>query len=325
MKTRYFTTWTLAALMILGLIAGCGGGGSSEGSVEYSGVTDPAQIDEFNAEEILVDLYTGGLSAEGLGSIGFGAVAGEGTGAALPWKVNGILQDAASALTASLDDGPVYAGAPLSMPPLSGCTGQMTASGSGPEQGQAGNFTVTRTFSNSRPWNELETACDEGVGTMSGRVRVTGYMDWTDPENPVIGGTLTMTFPSLTYTFGTSSISMGGSWVIDLDTMSFSFSYVVRDNSTGVTYRFDQCTLSVSGDSIDMSGTVYHPVHGWVDFSITMTVGLDDIPSSGTIQIWDDYLDDALLEMLTPPDYRITVTIIGDPGSPYEIYGSWAL
>ena len=111
------------------------------------------------------------------------------------------------------------------------------------------------------------------------------------------------------------------------------FWYVVRDNNSGVTYKMgdpaDKCYLLVTDngltEDIVMDGIVYNPDYGWVNFGMILTIdNFTDLPTEGTINVWDEEGSTALLTIPSPDpsyDYVLQLNIVGD--GQYLIYGNW--
>jgi len=328
---------SLGMVLVLGLmtavvVAGCGGGegGSSLAMIEYSGVTTPAILTDQNAEQIVLDAYEGGSVSEGLGGIGFGLVSESDNVTPVALRINGVLKDVLDNMDPGGAASGLFTGVTQSMTMPGDCTGNASMTVTVNES--TGSFSMTMTFSNYSDF------C--GDGTMSGTVVASGNMSMPDPNDPdtwEINGNMTMSLYSLTFSDSVESISVGGSWTIvtsvDQSTEEIYFWYVVRDNNTGVTYKMgdsgDQCHLlvtdNITTDDVVMDGVVYHPDHGWVNFSMDMTIdNFTDLPTSGTISVFDQAGSSAVLTVPSdhpPYDYMIDINIFG--GAQTHIDGYW--
>ena len=65
-----------------------------------------------------------------------------------------------------------------------------------------------------------------------------------------------------------------------------TMSMLITNNTTGRTYWLKDYLLNLSGDMLTISGTYYHPTHGYVVMStitpLTVT-GIDATPTSGEL------------------------------------------
>jgi len=213
---------------------------------------------------------------------------------------------------------------------MTGCSGRAQITATINES--TGAFSMAMTF------YSYDEYCSGEV--ISGAVAANGTMSMPDPNDPntwEMTGAINMNFYALTFEDASESISFGGSWTVtsvNSNTEQIDFWYIVRDNNSGATYKMgdaaDKCYLLITDngftDDILMDGVVYNPDYGWVYFGVDVTVdNFTDLPTSGTINVWDEQGSTALLTVpsSTPPyDYTITIDIVGS--APFDVDGYWS-
>jgi hypothetical protein len=322
----------LSVVLALGLmtavvVAGCGGGdsASSLAMVEYTGLTTPAVLTVSNAEEITLDAYEGGSASGGIGGISIGAVSSQENVVPAVLKLNDLLEDVVDPTDMTEN---IFAGLTDSVA-MTGCSGRSQITGTINET--SGAFTMSIAF--------YSYDADCSGETISGTVSASGTMDLNTYETTGFFetiGTVTMNFYTLTFADATDSISFGGSWTVtsvNADTEQIDFWYVVRDNNSGVSFKFGDpadkayllITNSGSTDDILMDGVFYNPDEGWVNFSVDLTIeDFTGLPTSGTVTILDEVGSSAVLTVpssTSPYDYTITIDIVGS--APFDVDGYW--
>ena len=263
------TCWFLAA---------CGGGsGSSESSAPaYFGSTNQAIVTASNARALSLDAYAG---AEFTTSISGAAkeIPGDEAQASVVPEIAGIL--ARSATTAvSAQKSSAKTAAVTTQTTVNGYSGYYTLT---VQQNQSGAASGTITFSN---YKETSTAV-----TLSGTMSISGPIG-SYPSNGSVGslGPITISFSNLTGTLGTKSFSLNGSmaYLDDGVSKSLTMSMLLIDNVAQRTYWMKDYAMNMSGNMLTLSGTYFHPFHGYVIMSTLTpltTSTIDARPTSGQL------------------------------------------
>jgi hypothetical protein len=295
--------------MGLALAACSGGGGGGEAGVTYTGVTTQASVTDANAVELTTTAYQGGNSGGSFALIGVTTDAAEGAGGATAqaMAVTRVLEDAVRAARFSPNTSDqVAVGATQSM------SGQLdpgncggTASFSGTADDVTGEFHATFTFS---AW------CNDGV-TVSGRVTASGQID-VSTEQMV---ELEFSFSVLTVSDGTDTFRGSGTITVSFGTsesMTVTMDFASGD---GTTYRVSNLQMTASptasGESVTVTGRVYHPIHGYVDVSTPVALEIETgqtFPSSGELLVTGATGSKAKLTASSPSEFRIDVDADGD-------------
>lgn len=316
------------ALMTALIVAGCGGGGDGSSQlsmVEYTGLTTPAVLTIDNAEEIALDAYEGGAASGGLGGVSIGAVSSPEKVLPAIVRLNDTLGEVVD--PANMGNS-IFAGLTDSVA-MTGCSGSARLTATINEN--TGAFSMSMTFYDYDEYCSGES--------MSGTIAASGTMSMDDPNDPntwQVVGAVNMSFYTLTFEDATDSISFGGSWTVTAvaqNSEEINFWYVVRDNNSGVSFKFgdpaDLCHLVVTDngatEDIVMDGVFYNPDHGWVNFGIALTLDyFTGLPTSGTIQVWDENQSTVLITVPSADpgyDYTVQINIVG--GGSSVTNGNW--
>ncbi len=300
------------ATVVAGLIlsACSGGGGGGEEGVVYTGATTQAAVTGSNAVALTTTAYQGGNSGGSFALVGVASEPAEGVGGAVTraTSVSRVLTDAVRSARFDRHTSPpqVAVGAVES---VSGsldpgnCGG--TASFSGTANDETGEIRATFTFSG---W------CNDGV-TVSGRVTAEGQVDVIAEE--LIA--LEFSFAVLTVSDGTDTFRGSGSIAVDFgasEAVIIDMDFAAGD---GTTYRVSDLQMAVapsaSGESMTITGRVYHPVHGYVDVSTPVAFDVqtgEAFPSAGELVATGANDSKARFTALSPTEFQIDVDADGD-------------
>ncbi len=298
------------AAAVMGLfVAACGGNdGGGESAVVYTGVATQAAVTDANAAALATTAYQGGNSGGPLTLVGVAADPdGAGGGTVRALALSRVLEDAVRA--ARLRPGSAPQVAVGAVESVSGqldpgdCGG--TASFSGTADDVTGELHATFTFSG---W------CNEGT-TVSGRVTALGQIDLTTEELVE----LEFSFVVLTVSDGADTFRGSGTIVLSFgasESMTIDMDFAAGD---GATYRVSDLQLAVSptagGESVTITGRVYHPEHGYVDVTTPVALEIptdDDFPSSGELVVTGSSGSKARLTALSATEFQVEVDADGD-------------
>lgn len=177
---------------------------------------------------------------------------------------------------------------------------------------------------------------DDATGAYNGTFTFTNYVDCDDKST--INGSLTaegvlnlstyvltsmnMTFTALTYEEGSESMTLSGT--MDMNSIS-AFNYTMtmnldfRDNVKNETYRLENYVVNItdyiSYIDVDISGTVYHPTHGYVAVTTTTTVliySTDENPTSGVVELVGSGGSKVVVTFNTNDTYTMDIDSDGD-------------
>lgn len=150
---------------------------------------------------------------------------------------------------------------------------------------------------------------DDVTGAYNGTFTFSNYVDCDDKST--INGSLTaegvlnlstyvltsmnMTFTALTYEEGSESMTLSGTMAMNsISTLNYTMTMNMdfRDNVKNETYRLENYVVNITDSilyvDIDISGTVYHPTHGYVTVTTTTSVRInntDENPTSGVVEL----------------------------------------
>lgn len=241
---------TLAITLLA--LAGCGSGGGEDSG--YTGKTAPTALTASNATEMSIDVVDGVNSVSGLGAIAKG-VAGTST------PDNAIqvrsLSDTLERSVARMVEKPALAKtvAEAVSATVYGYSGSYSYSGTA--DSSTGKFAATFTFS----------AYQEAAGAevMSGSISVSGTV-FAQQGGGV--DNLTITVPSLQISEspggGVLMTVKGKMTIVNGADKTLTLSLVFIDGATGATYWYKDFTIVDSGYDTTISGTFFHPLHGYV-------------------------------------------------------------
>jgi len=264
--------------LIYGGCAG-GGGGSSDGSdgITYSGLTDPAEINETNAEDITAGAFGAGLVGDGM--MGLSLDKGSNDNFIRKFrtvKVPLILSDSLYLIDYTTSSaGDLQAAVQTAKETINGsCGGSMSYTVSVDDV--KGTFNGRFTFSNY---------CNDGT-TINGGARFNGRINMDTGEfirahlsfDNLAGGGLTLD-GDIEIDFSLSPN------LITLDAYG-------QDPNSGKTYWIRDYSVSIDENTgfveIEMAGRFYHPDYGYVTLSTTVPFTLhdgDEWPTSGALVV----------------------------------------
>ena len=286
------TLWVLTALVAMGALTACGGGGgatvaASDPGPAYKGISSQARVKEDNAQYLAFNGYAGGNLGS---SLGWRSMAKTMTDVPAPVEPN--LSQLTSALKTSV----------LQLIIASDATRLQKDASSAKVLRRAESIEVPGLYGGIASYS---MDVNDATGSFSGTVRFVDFA--TDPYtfsgSADITGTvdtsqqaiklLTLTFKSLKVTSGyTLDLTGSISWTFDLsapaDTMAMNM--VLLDEFSGKTHWFkDYIVKSTYGYSFmteNISGRYFDPDHGFVDFATDATIVIDYLyewPRQGTI------------------------------------------
>ena len=307
-KARSLASLFLVILAISCLATfGCGGGGGGDGvsTIQYTGATTQAVVDDSNADDLTKGAYAGGTS----GMMGLGAVSQSGV-TDLPRYLNlaRTLKDAIIQVDVNAPAGIVESGAIIQE--SDSFTGDCST---GPASyvininDQTGEFTGSLTF---------DGYCSEGV-TLTGSASFAGNYDDVNGEFLVF----TVSITSLTVSSGGDSFTTSGDISFNFQTspVTVTANLLLRDNTTGeVSWANNYSITTVEGlnyEDINFSGTFYHSDYGFVDVSTTTPFRIYDgdiWPSQGVLEVSGAGGTQARLTADIPFSYRVEVDTDGD-------------
>jgi hypothetical protein len=276
-RAKYFTLFALGAVLIAG--CGGGGGGSTSTSVSYAGVTTEAAVTDTNAET----LTAAAIDTAGSSELGTLVIAGDVTeqGTAQGLSLPGVAR-----LLADMKN-------------LGQLAGPATAAGSAASQ------TVTGSCGGSATMSGTNSGDDVNVN-ITGSITYSAYCESTPEGNATINGSITFTLvgtaSDFTFTVSTSylAITAGG------QSVAYSLSYTLTANSStatatmtanyrasdGKVYRVEnyQVVLSNGGQTVAISGRLYHPDYGYVTVSTPTPLQYSNCygyyrPTSGVLRV----------------------------------------
>jgi len=281
MSFKYLISNVTIAIALLFCIGGCsgGGGGGNDGDdgLTYSGLTDQAEVNELNAEDVSGGAFGAGLIGDGM--MGFSldqssdeTYVEEFRTATLPVILNDSLylidfnSPSTGAFQAALET--------VSATINGNCGGSMSYSVSADDL--AGTFNGSFSFSQY---------CNDGT-TINGRAGFDGRINLVTDE-----------FIEATLSF--DNLSGGGltlSGDIDIDFTSspdiITFNAYGQDPGTGKVYWIRDYTITIDEGAgftqVEMSGRFYHPDFGYVALTTTAAFVLhdgDQWPTSGTLVV----------------------------------------
>ena len=274
----------LAGVVALGLMTiiatgggGGGGGGGAAPPVTYSGLTDPAAIDENNAEDLTVGAYEGGRTGSAIGQLGVVQPVGN-IGYPRVLKVSQILEGSLRQVDYMSRSGETFIGAIYTETGTiyGNCGG--SASYSVSVNDQTGDFSGSLSFS---------SYCEDGV-TISGAVSFSGKVDPVTEELV----RFSLSFSTLSGTSGGDSFTLHGTITTDLTVYPYvmTVSMLLRDNSTGKVYWVKDYTMILTEGAgyidVELSGTYYDPDYGYITFITTVPFRIyhgDESPSAGIL------------------------------------------
>jgi hypothetical protein len=311
-KKALVTHLLFGGVILLLLAMGCGGGGSGDG-FSYEGNREPAVVSNDNAQELVASAYDSS-SLEGP----FGGIR----------NLNDPVQDTV---------------APAGRPTMLAVSRVLETALFKADPGEVAGLTTVRAVVEVR--NTISGACggsasftlqaDDQSGVFSGSFNFSSYCEddttldgeasfrgFIDPDTEELES-FTFSFSSLRGSGDGESFRLNGQLSIGVDdaenrtviTMDLLFEDINSEESLWLNNFRVSVTERTGYEEIDISGRVYHPVHGYVDI-LTMTVFRindgDDYPSQGGLVLTG--ADDAKIRMtaLSNLQYQVEVDLDGD-------------
>lgn len=287
----------MAGVLALLFTACGGGGGGSEPGLSYTGNMDEATITAANGQELANSVFNGGAAGGSMSS-----VASVTSGAASSASTSRFMVIAETARKMALQAAQASAGGEVSAMGVYGQPGEIF-------YGSCGGTAKILSYSEGY---------DGPAITMNKSVKYTGYCDTVESEGATWTGTASM---DAAITFNATTVDMEASVVFNMMTIvddlgsftsdgnvnmlmsidmytglplsaSVSMDLRLRDNSDSTVLWANNYTVSFTFGagyaSVEISGRLYHPVHGYVDVStpviLTVNDG-DEYPTSGTVRI----------------------------------------
>lgn len=261
----------LVSAVLVVLLAACGGGGG--GGVSYSGVSTPAVIDNLNAGEIAQGTYEEGSTGNALLVLSVQTSPGGKSAPDLP-RVQALAEELKTAFfVAGADSLPTASNArAMAMETHEGtCGGSMTLK-------QTGDKSGTITFNDYSDDPDCMTS-------MNGMVSLSFNLDAAGEQLQ----SFTMTFTALSMTRGEEGFTVNGSMTFTLISpteFAFEMTMVMRDDVSGETYKVENYRMVASGNTLQISGRFYDPIHGFVTVStptLLIVAFPGDWPSAGEL------------------------------------------
>ena len=278
---RFLILFMILALALPYTYGGCsgGGGGSSDGGggTTYSGLTNPAEINESNAEDLSGGAVGAGLIGDGMMGLSLDQVQSENHVRKFrSVKIPLILSDSLDLLDLNT---PTAAGYQAAVENVSetingSCGGTMSYSVSADSEN--GTFNGNFIFSDY---------CNDGT-VISGRASFSGRMNVDTGE-----------FLEAYFSFDNLSggdLTLDGDIEVDFTTTPnvLTFNAYGQDPSSGKVYWIRDYSVSIGENTghveVEMAGMFYHPDHGYVTLSTEEAFVLhngDEWPTSGALVV----------------------------------------
>lgn len=279
-NSRFLILCIILAFTLPFSYGGCsGGGGGGDGSAgtSYSGLTDPAEIDVLNAEDLAGGAFGAGLTGDGMMILNLGQVPDDNyVGEFRSVKVPLILCHSLDLLdfTSSPPGGVQSAMETVSDTINGNCGGSMSYSVSADTE--EGSFNGNFIFSDY---------CNDGT-TISGRAGFDGRMNVDTSEFLEVN----LTFDNLSG----GDLALDGNIEIDFTTSPnlITFNAYGQDPASGKVYWIRNYNITIAENTgyveMQMSGTFYHPDFGYVTLSTVEPFVLhdgDEWPTSGRLVV----------------------------------------
>lgn len=301
----------VCAMIVLGLLAACGGGGGDQpvDKSKYSGVTTRASINTTNAVAFTSDAFAAGSigsSANVIGVMVENDSSPGGKTTTLP-EIAAVVQGgiaqavaqkaAASSLTAVAASTTVY-----------GAVGGSAAVSMDLNQ-STGNFSGSMTFSS------YQNAT--GGPTISGTVHMSGIYNQTSNRYDSI----TMVCSPLSATTAKGTATIYGTFAFGADSTSetLNMSCTISVNA-GANYWVKDWTYTFSaGTTLNITGVYYHPSYGYVEMTTPTPLKVTSLcgtPSAGVFQAAGAHCSKARLTFSATGS---TVTATGGDGQDWQL------
>ena len=295
----------IAIIMTLIIMSSCGGDSSSgpveeQADIEYSGINDPAPLDQDNAGEIIqAALYSGYLALGPNFSQDSAAAHSDAPGMSLL----SVLEDLAWEIEDQF---------------LRDLSHSKTIAGNCPDNPGYASYTVTENVSDRTFSGEIAfyNFCNDYV-IMNGQAKIEGQFE----RDRDAFGRFTLTFSWLKASTGNRSYTLNGAITIVMGnpTSTVTMNLALKDNKTGTIYKLEDFEVVITRETgyaeYEMSGKFYHPDYGHVTVSTPAAVRIyygDEYPSSGTLSVTGQNQTTAQMAFLTETTYKIEVDLDGD-------------
>ncbi len=306
---------TLLALLFGFAMASCGGGGGSSSSLSYTGETSQATITDANAQGLLTYAYMGG----DMGSfpVPLGTVAGgqeDHPKDSMVLTLPNILMEAVNRIDKSGLEGSAATGTIVSdSQTINGsCGGSASISISFDDV--TGDFSGSFVF---RSYDECSEVINGGI-SFSGRFEIV-----QGPQGPEVGEILnmTMSFSALSVSGGESATIAGQITVtVNGTTDSITMDLLLHDGLSDQVFWVNNYSVTVTDmgtyEEVQVTGTFYDPVEGYVDITTVVVLEIDfgaDWPRAGQILISGAGGTRALLRAQSDGTFFVDVDIDVDP------------
>ena len=315
-KSRNITTvvFIIAMFLFTLFLISCGGGGGSTGdggtpTISYTGIKDEASIGDDNATDLTTESYTNGSLGSAMSDIAASQTENsEHVYTPRMLKVSNVLKDSLFKVDLTSRSTGTFAGA----------VSQVTDTIAGSCGGSA-SYTIsvndeTGAFSSSFTYNNY---CEGGV-IISGSVDFSGHFDVDAGEFL----TFEFSFNNLSTTLGGDSVTIKGDMAFDstnYPVITLTMTILIKDNRIDRVYWVKGYLLTLTEEvacvDIDISGTFYHPEHGFVTLSTVQALtlcGSDEYPESGELLITGKNGTTARIIFLSPMTYQVIADTNGN-------------
>ena len=312
---------SLLTFVVAALLSACGGGGGGDSgpsypNITYSGIETEAVIDQTNADEFPLVMLEGG---SGSTSIPLAVNVEAGTAEGIPNKENVKKASAviSSLITSNLgNNADQVTGASQSL--TGNCGGTATVT----ENSSSSSFSGSMQFDN---YCEIDTFGYQL--SMHGLISFSGNYNLDASNSPVLTS-LSLTIQYLKITFNDGSTTVSEEFSGNLSVTSFDpvtnepldFTITVNYVYQGQVFKIANLQVDEFGGAI--SGTLYHPDHGYVVITTNVAFTYDTVTEQfcgGTLHIVGSdgtATNNALIEFTadaTCSAYNICVTINTNP------------
>lgn len=283
---NYFGLVTISVFGVVSILGTGGGDGNNIPPVTYTGLTTQAQITADNALPFGEVAFLGVSAGTSISYVGVETNTQDQTRSASIVSIARILHDIVSDIDVNSSLSSIPVGWVLEVFLPGTCGGSV--SGSEEIDESLKTFTGRLVFNN---FCVMDFYID-GTITYSGECDPGTFDIDSQTCDPIV---YIMTFTTFnTHGWGESETMTG----TIATTVTSSTSYVstlnllFRDDNANVTYKYENYIITVTevpfvSDTVEVSGTVYHPAYGFVDVSTTTPIefssGLDSPPESGVM------------------------------------------
>ena len=314
---------------LLMLTVACGGSNGGGDSVDYDGNREPAEITGDNAQALAVSAYESRSLTGPFGSIASLNVSNDGAAdaseAAAAIKGRPAMLTVAQVLEAALEEALQFeAVEPVSARALERYSETINGSCGGSARISFQFDTITGVFSGDIAFNGY---CNDGTA-IEGSTSIEGRVD---PATEALEY-FTFSFNSLVGTVDGESFNLQGSMTLSRnasrDRTTITMDLLSSYSAAGETLWLSGFTISVTEgvddgtpyDEIELSGRIYHAVHGYVDIRTDVAFrieGSDENPNEGVLVLTG--ADDArvVLTVISNSQYEVEADCDGDGSIDY--------